>query len=132
MKQEYAKVKKQQVLERVKTLTESDVGKKAFKGLTSEVSIFCLKFLLVKISPNCREDYVSVLGRLLFPNFRFKAKFNVTIFYSAASPIFIPFSPKIFYFMTLSTMNFPPMLHTAYSFQQLKSYVHFCNSKLRI
>ena len=35
--QEYAKVKKQQVMERVKTLTETDVGKKAFKGLTSEV-----------------------------------------------------------------------------------------------
>lgn len=34
--EEYAKVKRQQIMERVKTLAETDVGKKAFKGLTSE------------------------------------------------------------------------------------------------
>ena len=35
--EEFAKVKRQQIMERVKTLAETDVGKKAFKGLTSEV-----------------------------------------------------------------------------------------------
>ena len=38
-KQEYMRVRKQQVIERVKTLTETEVGKKAFKGLTTEVSM---------------------------------------------------------------------------------------------
>ena len=36
--EEYAKVKKKQIMDRVKTLTETDAGRKAFKGLTSEVN----------------------------------------------------------------------------------------------
>lgn len=50
--EEYAKVKKQQIMERVKTLTETDVGRKAFKGLTSEVDNILIKYLNFLMS-NC-------------------------------------------------------------------------------
>ena len=47
--EEYAKVKRQQIMERVKTLAETDVGKKAFKGLTSEV-VYSFQFYRYRIS----------------------------------------------------------------------------------